>query len=584
MFNETYITVLYINLETKKYRIEQREDLYKEYLGGTGVATKLLEERVKPAADALDPVQPIIFANGPLTFIYPMMTKTVAMFKSPLTGELGDTHAGLRFAMTMRMAGYDAIVIEGKSPHPVFLSISSREVEFRDAQPMWGMDTDSTGLFLREAVSSSGKRSILRIGPAGEKLVSFACATVDDFRHFGRLGLGAVMGSKYLKAIVVSADKDYEIPDALAYRKIYDEIYKKITETHLLKKYHDLGTPENIIPLNAIGGFPALNLQTAKYADADKISGESFAEEVLTKKLSCSGCPVGCIHIASLKHQFSEEHEFETVSLGYDYELIYALGSLLGVTDKTDFLILIYAVEKFGLDAMQTGNVLGWATEGFQKGILKEADLLARPEFGNRKEYVKIILNIISQPNDFYKSLAASPDRCATTYGGKDFLLTLKGNGVAGYHTGYGSVFGQTIGGRHSHLCNAGYSVDQSKDELTPQGIVDKLVKEEEERCMFTSLVICLFARKIYDMDTVVRAFAAIGITRTAEELTAIGVNIYKKRIELKKAFGYDFKNLNIPGRFFETPSYRGVLTREKVDELNDLYLKKISTTVGAQE
>jgi aldehyde:ferredoxin oxidoreductase len=581
MFNENYHSILHIDLERKKFHIEQREDLYRDYLGGTGLATKLLEERVKPAADPCDPAQPIIFAIGPLTFVYPMMTKTVAMFKSPLTGELGETHAGLRMAMTMRMAGYDAIVIEGKSPNPVFLSISSRDVKFEEARPFWGMDTDATGLFLRQAISGSGKRCILRIGPAGEKMVSFACGTVDDFRHFGRLGLGSVMGSKQLKAIVISADKDYDIPTTPEYRKIYEEIYKKITETPLLKKYHDLGTPENIIPLNTLGGLPTMNLQSARYADAEKISGEAFASDVLIKKLSCSGCPVGCIHIAMLKHQFSEEHEFETVSLGYDYEIIYALGSLIGISDKQMILILLYFVEKLGLDAMMAGNILSWATEGFQKGILKEEDLLAKPAFGNVPEYIKIINNIVEQPNDFYRSLAASPDKCAAAYGGKDFLLTLKGNGVAGYHTGYGSVFGQTIGSRHSHLCNAGYSIDQAKDLPTPQGMVDKLVKEEQDRCMFTSLVVCLFARKLYDMDLVVRAFAALGITRTAEELTAIGAAIYRKKIELKKAFGYDFKNLNIPERFFETESYRGVLTHEKMDELNNLYLEKISTTAG---
>jgi aldehyde:ferredoxin oxidoreductase len=581
MFNQNYHSILYINLEKRKFHIEQREDLYRDYLGGAGLATKLLEEHVKPQADALDPAQPIIFAIGPLTFIYPMMTKTVAMFKSPLTEELGETHAGLRMAMTMRMAGYDAILIEGKSAVPVFLSISSRDVKFQEAQPFWGMDTDTTGLFLRQAISGSGKRCILRIGPAGERQVSFACATVDDFRHFGRLGLGSVMGSKLLKAIVISADKDYDIPNTPEYRKIYEEIYKKITETPLLKKYHDLGTPENIIPLNTLGGLPSLNLQSARYADAEKISGEAFANEVLTRKLSCSGCPVGCIHIASLKHQFSEEHEYETVSLGYDYEILYALGSLIGVSDKQHILILLYFVEKYGLDAMMAGNILSWAAEGYQKGILKETDLLAKPAFGNTQEFLTILHNIILQPNDFYKSLAANPDKCAATYGGKDFLLTLKGNGVAGYHTGYGSVFGQTIGSRHSHLDNAGYSIDQGKEVPPPQGIVDKLVKEEEERCMFTSLVVCLFARKLYDMDLVVRALAALGMPRTAEELTAIGANIYKKKMELKRAFGYDFKNLAIPERFFQTESYRGMLTHEAMEELNRLYLEKISATVG---
>lgn len=579
MLNQSYISILNIDIENRKFSIDQREDLSRDYLGGVGVATKLLKERVLPGEDPFHPSQPIIFAIGPLTFIYPMMTKTVAMFKSPLNNEIGESHAGLRIGVTMLMAGYDAIVIKGRSPHPVYLSINSRNVEFMDAHPFWGMDVDTTGLYLRQAVSGAGKRSIIRIGPAGEKLVNYSCLTVDDFRHFGRLGLGSIFGSKNLKAIVISADRDYELTNEQDYKKTYEQIYKKITETKLLEKYHDLGTPENILPLNKIGGLPTLNLRQTQYDKADFISGESFANEVLTKKLSCSGCPVGCIHIASLKHQFQEAHEYETISLGYDYELIYALGSLLGISDKNDFLELLLYVEFLGLDAMMAGVVLAWATEGFEKGIVSENDLLARPAFGNSKEYIKIVKNIVAQPNDFYRNLASNPDKCAATYGGSEFLLTLKGNGVSGYHTGYGSLFGQTVGCRHSHLDNAGYSIDQEKIEYSPDELVEKIIKEEKERCMLGSLVICMFARKIYDLDTICQAFKSIGIDYTKDDLLSIGERIFNDKIELKKAFGYDFQNLNIPERFFETESAKGKLNREKISELNKLYLSKIGIT-----
>lgn len=577
MLNETFLNVLNIDLEKKRFFIEQREDLYREYMGGTGAATKLLEEQVLAGTHPLDAGQPIIFAIGPLTFIFPMMTKVVAMFKSPLTGELGETHAGLRMGMTMRMAGYDAIAIKGRSQKPLFLTITGRDVKFHDASPLWGMDVDTTGLYLREAVPGSGKRCILRIGPAGERLVSSACVTVDDFRHFGRLGLGALMGSKNLKGIVISSDRDYLIPNLPEYKKLYEEIYQVITGTHILQKYHDLGTPENIVPLNMQGGLPTRNLQSTRFEEAEKISGESFAEEVLVKKLSCSGCPVGCIHIASLKHQFSAEHEYETLYLGYDYELIYALGSLLGISSKQDILNLILSVEKLGLDAMMAGVILSWATEGFQTGVLSKDTLLASPSFGGADEYIKILNNLVRQPNDFYRLLAENPDECARKFGGSEFLLTLKGNGVAGYHTGYAALFGQTIGSRHSHLDNAGYSIDQKHEALTPEALVQKIIDEEKERGMVTSLVMCMFARKVYDRELISRALGSLGYSWNKEELTALGERIYQKKISLKKSFGYDFKNLGIPERFFQTESGQGRLERSKIEEYNRIYLEKLA-------
>jgi len=199
MLGADYIRVLYVDLTKEKVSVEERKDLF-HLLGGTGVAAKLLEENMHPELPALHEDQPIVFAIGPLSTIFPVATKTVATFISPLTGEYGESHAGGRSAMAIRNAGYDAIVITGKARRPTYLSISDHSVDFKDARGLWGLGVDEVGRIIREREGIPGKRSIMRIGVSGENLVSFAGVNVDTYRHFGRLGLGAVFGSKQPKS------------------------------------------------------------------------------------------------------------------------------------------------------------------------------------------------------------------------------------------------------------------------------------------------------------------------------------------------------------------------------------------------
>ena len=197
--------VLYIDLEKKRSWVEERKDLFEKYLGGAGVAIHLLEEECPKGVDPLDPQNPIVFAVGPLVGLFPYASKTVAMFKSPLTGNLGESHAGGRSATSIRLAGYGAIVIRGGSERPVYVAIHGDKVFFRDASALWGMRSAyAVGRVIREREPGAGVRTIIRIGRAGEKLVRYACAITETYRHFGRLGLGAELGCKKLKALVVS--------------------------------------------------------------------------------------------------------------------------------------------------------------------------------------------------------------------------------------------------------------------------------------------------------------------------------------------------------------------------------------------
>lgn len=559
MLNED-IRVLFIDLNSQKLRIEKRADL-NEYLGGVGVAMKLFEENFHPELPPLHASQPVVFAIGAISSVFPVMTKTVAVFYSPHTGELGESYAGGRMAFAMMHAGFDAIVLSGKASKPTYISIRSDNVSFRDARALWGLPSTVIGRVIREREPGPGKRSIIRIGPAGENGVTFASVCVDTYRHFGRLGLGASLGSKNLKAMQIFGTNSLPIKDFVSYWKAYREIYKKCTETELMQKYHDLGTSINIEPLNTLGVLPTKNLRQAVFEYGEKISGEQFAENNLVRKMACVGCPVGCIHIGQFRREFDKDgHEYESISVGYDYELIFSLGSFLGIKSTDEILELVDEVEELGMDAMSAGVVLGWATEALQKGLVSEKETIVPLAFGNKANYLKALRYIACLENEFYAALAKGVNHASNVYGGKEYAMQIAGNEMAGYHTGYGSLVGMSCGARHSHLCNGGYSVDQGMKTPDIDVLVKKIFAEEVDRCMLNSLVMCLFARKVYDRETILLALHSVGFTLTNDDLTKIAEKIYATKIRIKRAMGFEQEKVVFPKRFFETPSMHGLL------------------------
>ena len=574
--------ILYIDLDNKKAEVITREDL-NNYIGGVGIATKLLDENLKPKEDAFNPSQPVIFAIGPMTTVFPVVTKTVSMFKSPLTGELGESHAGGRFGLAMFMAGLDAIVITGKAEKPVYLSINNRDVKFKDARALWGTSQDDCVRAIRDSETGAGKRSIIRIGEAGEKLVKYACVNVDTYRHFGRMGLGAVLGSKNLKAIFITGNTDRPIKNFKDYFKVYQQVYKKVCDTEIMGKYHEIGTPINVNILNKAGGLPTKNLTQNSFENAEDISGEYFAKKLLTRKLACVGCPVGCIHIAEVRKEFDEGYEYETLNVSYDHELIFAVGSFLGTKTAEDVIFLIDEVEKYCMDIMSTGVVLGWATEAFQKGLIDIEQTIVPLAFGDTESYIKAIKYIGERKNEFYETLGEGVYEASKKYGGEEFALHLGKNEMAGYHTGYGMILGQSMGARHSHLCNAGYSFDQGNNPLDGEELVDAIIKEEMERCVLNSLCICLFARKVYDREIIIAALNSLGYDYDDQQLSEIGRNIYKLKYQIKKSMGYDSAAVTFPKRFFETESLRGKLNENKMNEIKDIFIKKLNEVIESE-
>ena len=572
--------VLYIDLTKKDNKIEDREDLFDEYLGGSGVAIKLLEEECPKGIDPLSASNPIIFAVGPLTALYPSASKTVAMFKSPLTGNLGESHTGGRSAMAIKLAGYGAIVIKGSSDIPVYLAIHGDEVKFKDASSIWGIEAVAVGRILREVEPGAGVRTIIRIGRAGEKQVRYACAVCETYRHFGRLGLGAVMGSKKLKAVVISADKSIEIPKEKRkeYKLVYDEIQDVVVETDAMEKYHDLGTAGKIYEMNKLGGMAYKNLESASAPEeiAREFSGENIAQKYLSRRVSCAHCPVGCIHLASLRELYEPGYYFKTSTIPYDNETIYALGFMLGMKSAEDYLRLIDVVDRIGMDAISTGVTLAWATEAYERGIItKEHTDGLEFHWGDVQAYSEAIEKIVVMPNEFYQNLAMGVEHVSSVYGGQDYALAFGGNEMPEYHTGIACYLNNLTGARHSHLDSAGYDLDQKLigKEFTLEEVVKGLLKEEEWRQILSSLVVCFFARKVYSAERVIKALDAIGIENwTAEKLEDLGRVIHRAKMDFKFREGFDLAKLRIPKRIFEVPTPHGLLKEEDVRKAIEIY------------
>ncbi len=546
------------------------------WMGGSGLAALLFEQFGQASAPAFDPAQPLIFALGPLNAYFPLMSKTVCGFKSPYNGFYAESHAGGRSSMALRFAGFDALVVRGRASRPGCLVVGSRRLELVDTHYLWGADVATTGKLVRKIVPEfSGHRSILRIGPAGENRSAYACINVDTYRHFGRLGAGAVMGAKNLKAIVIQGDGELPAPENRDYPKLFKSLHEKVTSSGMMEKYHNLGTPANVLPLNELKSLPWRNLQATADPEAGKISGEAFAENLLMHNAACSGCPVGCIHVGMVREMFAESHRFAIHQVSYDHEPNFAAGPMLGVTDPTEVLAIIDAVERQGLDIVSAGVALAWATEATEKGLVSEKETFDRLAFGDAAAYKRAVYHLGHKANDFYALLGQGALAAAKQYGGADFACVL-GQEMAGYATGETYFASQTVAFRHSHLDTGAYSYDQKHKEKDLEGAVKFLVNDERERVLLTSLVVCLFAREVYKPEVVAEALACLGYRELADSMEAVSEAVRRARWRLKVATGYDPMATRIPKRFAEVTTWKGPVDAEYMEALRQAYARAV--------
>ncbi|OQY02843.1 MAG: aldehyde ferredoxin oxidoreductase [Bacteroidetes bacterium 4572_117] len=422
--------ILRVNLSDKSIKKEEfPKELAKKYLGGRGLASKILFDEVDPKVDALSPENKLIFATGPLTLTNaPTGGRYMVITKGPLTGGIASSNSGGFFGAKFKATGYDMIIFEGKSEKPAYLFIDDTTVEIREASHVWGKGTEDTTDIL---TADSGHRTanVACIGPAGENLSNFAAIINEKTRAAGRTGVGAVMGSKNLKAVVVASGKfKTPIENPEGFKAAVKGNLKTIKENGVTGEgLPALGTKvlDNII--NEIGAYPTRNFIDSQFEHTDEVSGEALVEKgYLVKNVACYACPIACGRKTALPDGAKGE--------GPEYEVGWSYGASCGVNDLTAITRAGYMCNDLGFDAISAGATIATAMELYEKGIIKKEELGPGPElkFGS-SESIIYYTKLMAKREGIGDKMADGAYRLAESYGHTEYAMTVKKQEIPAY-------------------------------------------------------------------------------------------------------------------------------------------------------
>ena len=475
--------ILHVNLTKNEITTETPpESFYRRYLGGAGLVGYYLLKQVPKGADPLGPENVLIFAAGPSTGV-PVAGggRSHMGAKSPLTGGYGEADVGGFFGAEMRLAGYDALLVHGKASSPVYLCIKEGYVEIRPAGHLWGLDTLACQNTVRAELGDDHVR-LAMIGPSGEKLSRLACV-INDVKHAaGRTGLGAVMGSKNLKA--VAARGKTQIPLA------YPERVKALSQwmrDHWAEKQqgmHDNGTPGGIPDLQDFGALPTRNFQDGRFEGYDKISGQTMAATILVDRGSCYACPIHCKRVVKVD---DAEYKVDPAYGGPEYETIGAFGSNCGVDDLRAISQANQICNAYGLDTISTGMMVSFAIECYEAGLLTPKDTGGLDlRFGNASAMVELTRRI-AEREGLGDLLAEGPRIAAAKIGrGADkFAIEVKGQPLPMHEcrNRHGQALGYAVsptGAEHMHnFWDGGLSKNPVGKDLQAFGIYVSVPQNE---------------------------------------------------------------------------------------------------------
>lgn len=343
------------------------EGFARKYLGGVGLASRIIYGNVTKNTNPLGPSNVLVFATGPYQATnLTVVGKCTVAAKSPLTGIWGESSAGGRIGTELKRAGFDAVAITGRAKGPVYLWINDGKVEIRDATKFWGLETPDVVDILKEAVGDA-RVAVTSIGPAGENLVRFACIANDKHGYFGRCGLGAVMGSKNLKAIVVRGTLKPPIANPEKLKDIYGAVLKKIEAAPYTEENREGGQPAALIPLQAFGLAPVKNWTQGTFPGVSNLGTPRYTEELQIKRWSCPCCIVGC-------HRKITNPLYKSKTSGPEYETLAMIGVNLFIDDLGAVVRANDLCNRYGMDTIELGGVLGWAFECYEKGLITKED------------------------------------------------------------------------------------------------------------------------------------------------------------------------------------------------------------------
>jgi len=554
--------ILRVNLSNGDIQTEPLDEtIAHKFLGGRGYGVKILYDENPPRVDPYAPENRLIFFTSPLMGTKaPCCVKTTLVTKSPLAQTILMTFSGGYFGPELKFTGYDGIVILGKAEHPVYLEISNNKVKIKDAGSLWGKDTFETQEMLKEAFGDK-KARIATIGPAGEKLVRFACV-INERRAFGRGGAGAVMASKNLKAILVRGTNSVKLFDEPKYNAYVTKVRSQFRKSEAARSFSRTGTSYGIGNHNTIGMLPTRNFQFGTFEGASKIGTEACLEHN-KRRVACYLCPAGCSAIRAAGEGPYSGIETE----GPEYETLWAFGSECG-NDNLDAIIAADELcDRYGMDTISTGVAISFAMECFERGLVTKEDTDGLElKFGNHQAMVEMVRKIAFREG-VGDILAEGVMRASQKIGkGSDkYAMQVKGSEMTGYDPrgakGFGLGFATSPRGadhERAYIFAEVGTIPPLVDPLATEGKA-KLVKTvQDEQTVVDSLGMCCFLTKSGDpmglADHAKLYTYATGIETTEEDLMIAAERIWNLERLFNKREGFSRKDDTLPKRFLTEP------------------------------
>lgn len=557
-----YEKIARINLTTGQIKVEKLDlDMAHKFIGGRGLGTKILYDEGVATVDPLSPENKLIYITGPMTGANaPSTGRYMVVTKSPLTGMIACSNSGGIWGAKLKYAGWDAIIVEGEAPKWTYINIEDDKIELLDAQEYLGMMSEAMDTALKE--KHGAEASVLNIGPAGEKKVLMAAIMNDKDRAAGRSGVGAVMGSKKLKAIVVKASRrnldniaDVDALKAATKRAMDVLMANPVTSSGL----RQLGTAILVNIINNVGSLPTRNWQESYFEKAEDISGEALAEKYLVKAGACYRCPIACGRIINVNGH---------ITGGPEYEPLWAYGANCGNNDLNVIDECNMLCNEYGLDAISVPCTIAAAMELYQRGAIKEEDCAGVPlEWGSTKALVEWTKRIGNPQTELDWLMSSGSARLCEHYGMPEISMSVKKQEMPAYDARGIQGIGITYATSNRGGCHVrGYMISPEVLGLPQQ--LDRTATDDKAvwaktfqdltavidsmgHCLFTSFA--MGAKEYTDLLN-----AATGTNHSVEEVLEIGDRIYNIERMFNKAAGMKPEDDRLPKRLLEEPIANG--------------------------
>jgi len=556
-------TYLRINLSTGEVKRERTnmEDA-KLFLGARGLASKILSDEIDAKIDPLSVENKLIFAPGPLSGTFaPSMGRYDVVTKGPLNGTIAASNSGGSFGPEVKFAGYDMLIIEGKAKTPVYIWIKDDKVEIRDAAGLWGKNVPDTTDAIRAVTDDEAK--VACIGPAGEKKVLFACIMNEMQRAAGRSGVGAVMGSKNLKAIAVIGTKSVEVADPVAFEKAVMKARQMIQEHPVggtgLRVY---GTDVLVNILNSVGALPTRNFRDGYFPTADKIGGESLSANQLVRPKGCYSCIISCGRVTKVTNpKYAGEGE------GPEYETAWGFGADCGIDNLDAITKANYICNELGMDTITCATTIACAMDMFEDGVITLKDTGGLELcFGNTDVMVKVV-EMIGNRQGIGDKLAEGSFRFATKYGHPEYSMSIKKQEMPAYDPraiqGIGLQFATTNrGGCHVR----GYTISPEvlgvpvkMDQHATEGKPALVILFQNLTAALDSTGACLFTTFGIGADELAALMSAVsGIPYSTEEFMKAGDRVWNLERQFNLRAGLTAADDTLPERILKDPIKTG--------------------------